>query len=76
MHDPDHCSRNQVIRKLQAVRWSPYMTAMVDRQLALCPQCRKYNVCKMCTHPLANIRVPLGPFKHSMMDYVDIIDRV
>ncbi|XP_056896093.1 uncharacterized protein LOC130529635 [Takifugu flavidus] len=43
MHEPDHCSRAQVIRKLQAVWWSPYMTPMVDRELSLCPHCPKYN---------------------------------
>ena len=52
------------------------MTAMVDRELALCPQCFKYNVGKMFTHQLAHIPVQLCQFRHLMMDYVDMIDRV
>lgn len=75
-HKPDHCSRAQVLRKLQAVWWSPYMAAMLDRELSLCQYCPKYNVRKMFTHPLAHIPVPVGPFKHLMMDYVDMIERV
>ncbi|XP_056899994.1 uncharacterized protein K02A2.6-like [Takifugu flavidus] len=76
MHEPDHCSRAQVIRKLQAVWWSPYMTPMVDRELSLCPHCPKYNVRKMFTQPLAHIPLPDGPFRHLIMDYVDMVDRV
>ena len=76
MHGPDHCSRAQVVQKLQAVWWSPYMTPMVDRELALCPHCPKYNVRKMFTQPLAHIPMPDGPFRHLMMDYVDMITRV
>uniref|UniRef100_A0A671WVG1 Gag-Pol polyprotein n=1 Tax=Sparus aurata TaxID=8175 RepID=A0A671WVG1_SPAAU len=76
MHEPDHCSRAQVLRKLQAVWWSPYMTAMVDRELAICVHCPKYNIRKSFTHPLAHIPVPEGPFRHLMMDYVDMLDRV
>ncbi|XP_056876766.1 uncharacterized protein K02A2.6-like isoform X2 [Takifugu flavidus] len=76
MHEPDHCSRAQVIRKLQAVWWSPYMTPMVDRELSLCPHCPKYNIRKMFSQPLAHIPMPDGPFRHLVMDYVDMIDRV
>lgn len=32
MHEPNHCSRAHVLKKLQAVWWSPDMNAMVDRE--------------------------------------------
>lgn len=44
MHEPDHCSHAQVLKKLQAVWWSPYMTTRVDREQAICVHCPKYNV--------------------------------
>lgn len=65
MHEPDHCSRVHVIRKLQEVWWSPYMTPIVDRDLAFCPHCPKYNVLKMFTQPLAHIPMPDGTFPTS-----------
>ena len=44
MHEPDHCSHAQVLKKLQAVWRSPYMMARVDREWAICVHCPKYNV--------------------------------
>lgn len=52
------------------------MTPMVDTEIALCPHCPKYNVRKMFTQPLAHSPMPDGPFRHLVIDYVDMIDRV
>lgn len=50
------------------------MTSMVDRELAFCPHCPKYNVRKMFTQSLTHIPAPDGPFHHLVMDYVDMLD--
>ncbi len=76
-HGFDHCSRGEVVRKIkQQGFWSPYLHAMVDEFLSTCEVCAKYNVRKGIATPIGHIPVPEGPFKHLVMDYVDMIKRV
>ncbi len=76
-HGFDHCARGEVIRKIkQQGYWSPYLHATVDEYLATCEVCAKNNVRKGITTPIGHIPVPEGPFKHLVMDYVDMIKRV
>ncbi len=49
---------------------------MVDLFLSTCEVCAKYNVRKGIETPIGHIPVPEGPFKHLVMDYVDMIKRV
>ena len=72
IHGIDHCSRGEVLRKLQQVWWSPYMAATVDRVLSECEVCAQYNVRKVFTAPLAHIPIPDGPFRHLIMDFADM----
>ncbi len=66
-----------MIRKIkQQGYWSPYLHATVDEYLATCEVCPQKNVRKGITTPIGHIPVPEGPFKHLVMDYVDMIKRV
>ncbi len=77
VHGFDHCARGEVIRKIkQQGYWSPYLHAMVDEFLATCEVCAKNNVRKGIMTPIYHIPVPEGPFKHLVMDYVDMIKRI
>ena len=55
---------------------SPYLQNRVDYQLSLCEICAKINIRKPLTAPIDHIPVPEGPFKHLMMDYVDMLHKV
>ena len=75
-HGRDHCARGEIVRRLQAVWWSPYLTATVDRVVRDCGVCAHYNIRKMLITPLAHIPIPDGPFRHLMIDYVDMTQRI
>lgn len=45
---------------------------MVDHTLSKCETCVKHNVQKNFTAPVGHIQAPMGPFRHIMMDYVDM----
>ncbi len=76
-HGFDHCAKGEVIRRIkQQGYWSPYLTSVVDEFLSFCEICTKHNVRKGITTPIGHIPVPEGPFKHLVMDYVDMIKRV
>ncbi len=76
-HGFDHCARGDVIQKIkQQGFWSPYLLPMVDEFLSTCEVCAKHNVRKGIATPIGHIPVPEGPFKHLIMDYVDMIKLV
>ncbi len=76
-HGFDHCARGEVIRKIKRQGyWSPYLQAMVDEYLSECDVCAQNNVRKGISAPIGHIPVPEGPFKHLVMDYVDMIRTV
>ena len=76
-HGFDHTSRGEVMRIInQQGFWSPYLQALVDNQLNDCEVCAKNNIRKTIITPLAHIPVPEGPFRHLVMDYVDMIKTV
>ncbi len=75
-HGQDHCARGVVLKRLQAVWWSPYLAATVDRTLHECEVCAQYNTRKAFSAPIAHIPPPDGPFRHLMIDYVDMTQRV
>lgn len=77
VHGLDHCARGEVIRKIQKQGyWSPYLQAMVDEALVNCEICAQNNVRKGITTPIGHILVPEGPFRHLVIDYVDMIKPV
>ncbi len=45
-HGQDHCARGKVLRHLQAIWWSPFIAATVDRILHECDVCAQYNMRK------------------------------
>ncbi len=49
---------------------------MVDEYLSECDVCAQNNVRKGVSAPIGQIPVPEGPFKHLVMDYVDMIRTV
>ena len=49
---------------------------MIDNQLNECEVCAKNNVRKTITTPLGHIPTPEGPFRHLVMDYVDMIKSI
>ncbi|XP_056592765.1 uncharacterized protein LOC130411831 [Triplophysa dalaica] len=76
-HGFDHCGRNEILRKIkQQGYWSPYLQATVDDFLTGCDICAQNNVRKGTSAPIGHIPVPEGPFKHLVMDYVDMIKSV
>ncbi|KAK0139730.1 Gag-Pol polyprotein [Merluccius polli] len=76
-HGFDHCARGEVVRKIRKQGfWSPYLQTMVDSQLNECEVCAKNNVRKTITTPLGHIPTPEGPFRHLVLDYVDMIKKV
>ena len=76
-HGFDHCARGEVVRKIRKQGyWSPYLQTMVDNQLNECEVCAKNNVRKTITTPLGHIPTPEGPFRHLVLDYVDMIKKV
>ncbi len=77
VHNVDQCARGEVLKKIkQQGYWSPYMQAMVDKVLNQCEVCAQNNVRKTITTPVGHIPVPEGPFKHLVIDYVDMIKPV
>ncbi|XP_036000753.1 uncharacterized protein LOC118565164 [Fundulus heteroclitus] len=76
-HRLDHCGRGKVMEKLKRQGyWSPYMQAMVDEILSQCEICAQNNVRKGIKSPIGHILVPEGPFKHLVIDYVDMRKQV
>ena len=73
-HDLDHCARGEVRRKiLDEGFWSPYMQEIIDNKLAQCYVCNTYNVRQgIATKPLGHFPMPEGPFKHLVIDYIDM----
>ncbi|KAL2076356.1 hypothetical protein ACEWY4_028057 [Coilia grayii] len=78
VHDVDHESKREVLRKIRAMGfWSPCMNDMVDHVLQRCSICHMHNIRKgIPTNPLAGFPVPEGPFKHVVIDYIDMIKTV
>lgn len=76
-HGFDHCGRGEVLRKIkQQGFWSPYLQATIDNYLAECGICAQNNVRKGTSAPIGHIPVPEGPFKHLVLDFVDMIKSV
>ena len=76
-HGFDHCARGEVLRRIRKQGFSsPYLQTMVDNQLNECGVCAKNNVRKTITTPLGHIPTPEGPFRHLVMDYVDMIKSI
>ncbi|XP_036066596.1 uncharacterized protein K02A2.6-like [Oryzias melastigma] len=75
--NPDHCARKEVIKRIRNQGyWSPYLQAMVDEILSQCEICAVRNVRKGIQTPAGHIPVPEGPFKHLIIDYVDMLKTV
>ncbi|XP_030269175.1 protein NYNRIN-like [Sparus aurata] len=75
-HGSDHCARGEVIRRLQTVWWAPFLASTVDKTLVECDICAHHNVRKAFSAPIAHIPPPSGPFRHLMMDHIDMTERV
>lgn len=75
-HGLDHCARGEVIKKIKQVWWSPYLAAMVDKELENCVTCATYNNRKSFSAPIGHIPAPDGPFRHLVIDHVDMLERV
>lgn len=58
-HGQDHCARGEVLRRLRAVWWSPFLV----------------DIRKSFSAPIAHIPPPEGPFQHRMMDFIDMTTR-
>ncbi|XP_053541792.1 protein NYNRIN isoform X6 [Ictalurus punctatus] len=71
-HGVDHTNKAEIIRKIRQEWWSPQLASQVDQVLDSCDVCIKFNVRKNLTTPLGHIRPPTGPFRHIMMDHVDM----
>lgn len=77
VHSVDHCARGEVVKKIkQQGYWSPYMQSMVDELLGLCEICAQNNVRKGIQTGVHHVPVPEGPFRHLVLDYVDMIKSV
>lgn len=76
VHAIDQCARGEVIRTIQKVRWSPYLSQMVDNELSKCTVCASFNNRKSISAPIGHFPVPDGPFRHLQIEYVDMIQRV
>jgi len=75
-HGGHHYARGAIIGHLQVVRGSSYLAATVDRVLRECKQCAHYNVRKTFSAPISHIPTADGPFRHLMIDYVDMTQRI
>lgn len=77
-HDVDHCSRGEVKRKIvNEGFWSPYLQEAIDDSLTKCHVCSLHNIKKpIISKPLGHIPVPEGPFKHLVIDYIDMIKTI
>ncbi|KAI5086700.1 hypothetical protein C0J45_23928, partial [Silurus meridionalis] len=74
-HGIDHCNRRETIDTIRRNWWLPYLASMVDKFLRSCELCAARNVRKHFTAPISHIPEPRGPFRHLMMDFVDMADR-
>lgn len=74
-HGLDLCAWNEVVRKIKRQGyWSPYH--QTNEALFRCELCTKNNVRKGITTPLDHIPVPEGPFRHLVIDYMEMIKRI
>ncbi|XP_077352255.1 uncharacterized protein LOC144001641 [Festucalex cinctus] len=60
----------------KALQGFSMLKPMVDRTLHECIVCAQHNVRKSFSAPLGHIPIPEGPFRHLMMDHIDMIERV
>ncbi|KAI5624349.1 hypothetical protein C0J50_15871 [Silurus asotus] len=74
-HGVDHCNRRETIDTIRRNWWSPYLASIVDKFLRSCELCAARNVRKHFTAPISHIPEPRGPFRHLMIDFVDMADR-
>ncbi|MGL5955089.1 MAG: DDE-type integrase/transposase/recombinase, partial [Brevinema sp.] len=74
-HGVDHCNKKEVVTKIRKDWWSPYLAAMVDDFHRSCELCATRNVRKHFTAPISHIPQPQGPFRHLVMDFVDMAER-
>ncbi|ROL43699.1 Retrovirus-related Pol polyprotein from transposon 412 [Anabarilius grahami] len=76
-HGVAHCARGEILKRIKRQGfWSPYMQQRVDEYLSECEICAQNNVKRGTATPLGSIPVPEGPFKHLVLDYVDMIKSV
>ncbi|MGL6081314.1 MAG: integrase zinc binding domain-containing protein [Gammaproteobacteria bacterium] len=73
-HGVDHCNKKEVVIKIRKDWWSPYLAAMVDDFHRTCDICATRNVRKHFTAPISHIPQPQGPFRHIVMDFVDMAE--
>ncbi|XP_053475948.1 protein NYNRIN-like [Ictalurus furcatus] len=71
-HGLDHANKAEIIRKIRQEWWSPQLASQVDQVLNTCDVCINFNVRKNLTTPLGHIPPPTGPFRHIMMNHVDM----
>ncbi|KAL2076907.1 hypothetical protein ACEWY4_027497 [Coilia grayii] len=73
-HDMDHCARGQIKRKIYNEGfWAPNLQDVIDRKIEQCHVCNRFNVKPgLAAKPLGHIPLPAGPFKHVVMDYIDM----
>lgn len=63
-----------MLKKIKPQRfWSPYLQAHVNRVLGECETCTQFNIRKGISTPLGQMPLQEGPFKHFMIDYVDMM---
>ena len=84
-HGFDHGARGEVMKVLELANkvfirkqdcWSPYLQTMIDNQLNDCEVCAENNVRKTITTPVGYVPTPERPFRHQVLDYVDMIKSV
>ncbi|KAL2098447.1 hypothetical protein ACEWY4_007654 [Coilia grayii] len=73
-HDMDHCARGQIKRKIYNEGfWAPNLQDVIDRKIEQYHVCNRFNVKPgLAAKPLGHIPLPAGPFKHVVMDYIDM----
>ncbi len=76
VHGLDHCTRGEVLKRIQNAWWSPYLAIMVDKALHNCDVCAAYNNRKAFSAPTGHIPPPDGPFTQLMIDHVDMLEGV
>ena len=84
-HGFDHGARGEVMKVLELANkvfirkqdcWSPYLQTMSDNQLNDCEVCAENDIRKTITTPVGHIPTPERPFRHQVLDYVEIIKSV
>lgn len=64
-----------MVKRLKRDWWIPVLNPMIDHMLASCEICAQHNIRRSLIAPIGHIPQSDGPFRHLIIDFVDMAER-